>query len=140
MAFLELADYYDQVTTQVLTEVTGGDDSLRTKAEAAAIDEMSSYLSARYDTVQIFNKTGNARNKLIAMYMVDIVLYHLHSRIAPHSVPELRTTRYKDAIKWHTDVAKEVINPVDLPLPEDEEGEQVFPNRFGSAERLTSEW
>ena len=48
----------------------------------------------------------DGRNAQMVNYMIDIVLYHLHSRIAPHNIPDLRVKRYDDAIKWLKDCAK----------------------------------
>jgi len=37
---------------------------------------------------------GDNRNQQIVMYLVDITLYHLHSRINPRNIPDLRKERY----------------------------------------------
>jgi hypothetical protein len=37
---------------------------------------------------------GDNRNQQIVMYLVDITLYHLHSRINPRQIPDLRKERY----------------------------------------------
>jgi hypothetical protein len=42
---------------------------------------------------------GDNRNPLIKMYFVDMVLYHLHSRVNPRNIPQLRMDRYDAAIK-----------------------------------------
>lgn len=41
---------------------------------------------------------GDNRSQNIVMYIIDIALYHLHSRIAPRNIPDLRIKRYDDAI------------------------------------------
>lgn len=38
--------------------------------------------------------SGDNRNQQIVMYLIDITLYHLHSRINPRNVPDLRKERY----------------------------------------------
>ena len=45
-------------------------------------------------------KIGDNRNQQIVNYLVSIMLYHTHSRIAPRNIPELRVKHYDDAIKW----------------------------------------
>jgi hypothetical protein len=45
-------------------------------------------------------KKGDNRNQQIVNYLVSIMLYHTHSRIAPRNIPELRVKHYDDAIKW----------------------------------------
>lgn len=43
---------------------------------------------------------GDTRNQQLVTYLLDISLYHLHSRITPRNVPEIRQIRYESAIKW----------------------------------------
>lgn len=56
------------------------------------------------------NKTkwtaGDNRNPQMVQKMIDVVLYHIHSRIAPRNIPELRVKRYDDAISWLKSCAK----------------------------------
>lgn len=44
--------------------------------------------------------SGDNRNQQIRLYMIDIVLYHLHSRINPRNIPDFRIARRDDAVKW----------------------------------------
>ena len=37
---------------------------------------------------------GDNRNQQLVMYLIDITLYHLHSRINPRNIPDLRKERY----------------------------------------------
>lgn len=37
---------------------------------------------------------GDNRNKLLTMHLIDICLYHLHSRVNPRNIPDLRKERY----------------------------------------------
>ena len=55
------------------------------------------------------------RSPLITMYYVDMVLYHVHTRISPRNVPEMRDDRYRAAIKWLHDVSIGELSPL-LPL------------------------
>lgn len=41
---------------------------------------------------------GDNRSALLVMYIVDLTLYHVHSRISPRNIPDLRVKRYDDAI------------------------------------------
>jgi hypothetical protein len=62
---------------------------------------------------------GDNRNQMIKMYLMDITLYHLHSRINPRNVPDLRAIRYDGnnpaqnggAVAWLKRVAAGDINP-----------------------------
>lgn len=112
MPFITEQDYTVQIKTDVLTSVKNTD--ALPKAELMAQAEIESYLNARYDVVNIFNKVGIDRNPIILMYLIDIALYHLHSNISPRNIPELRGIRYEAAINWLKMVASGKLNP-DLP-------------------------
>jgi phage gp36-like protein len=110
-AFLIPADYTLQIRTEILNLVTDTSPLLQAQAEAAATAEMQSYLRGRFDVVAVFNpaQVPNAvavppvpdtRNPQIVMYLVDMVLYHLHSRQNPRNVPTLRQDRYEQVIDW----------------------------------------
>jgi hypothetical protein len=43
---------------------------------------------------------GDNRDAQMVLYLCDIVLFHLHSRIAPRNIPDLRVKRYDAAIDW----------------------------------------
>lgn len=60
-------------------------------------------------------KPGDTRHQQILMYMIDITLYHLHARINPRNVPELRMQRRDEAIKWLKAVSDGKLQP-NLPI------------------------
>ena len=64
------------------------------------------------------------RNKALVSRVLDIALYEMHCSINPRNVPELRDTRYTDAIKWLEMVSKGSIK-LDLPLLQDADGEDI---------------
>jgi len=49
---------------------------------------------------------GDNRTPMIRMLLIDIMAYHLFSRISPNNISELRVKRYDDAIKWLKNAAK----------------------------------
>jgi phage gp36-like protein len=71
---------------------------------------------------------GDNRNQQIVLYMVDVTLYHLHSRINPRNIPQLRGLRYEEAIKWLKMVASGDIT-ADLKEINPEQGVSI---RYGS--------
>lgn len=125
LIFLENEDINQLIRADVLNRVIDDDNSVKHTAELATIAEMESYLALKFDVKQIFNKQGTDRNSIIVMYAVDIMLYHLHSRINPRQIPALRMERYDAAIKWLTMVSEGKLSP-DLPLKGD-------PNDSGTA-------
>jgi phage gp36-like protein len=142
MAFLTDTDYKTLITADDLDIVMQSDTDAREMAEAMAQQQMTGYLNQRYDCEAIFvestQEDGDARNKLIIMYMIDIALFHMHSQLPNRMGLETRRIRYEDAIKWLSDVAKGLITP-DLPAPGEEDTDPLSCN-WGSQERQTYDW
>jgi len=128
MIFLEESDFDAVIDPNRLLEVTDNDNTILDSFELAAMGEMTGYLNVRYDPVKCFLDTPG-RIPIIVQMMVDIVLYHVHSRIMPDNVPTLRENRYRNAIVWCEKVADGFINP-DLPI---KEVDPTTPLRYGNS-------
>lgn len=115
MIFLTETDFKKQIRQSVLSQVIEEDVSHLYNAELEVIEEIEGYLRSRFDVAQIWNKIGANRNALIVMYAVDMILYHLHSRISPGQIPEIRVIRFDSAISYFKAVQKGTISP-NLPL------------------------
>lgn len=84
---------------------------------------------------------GDNRNQQIVLFLLDITLYHLYSRINPRNVPDLRKERYNGngpndvggAIGWLKSVAKGNVM-ADLPVYTPQQGMSM---RSGSAGTYT---
>jgi hypothetical protein len=84
---------------------------------------------------------GDNRNQQIVMYLLDITLYHLHSRINPRNIPDLRKERYDGnnatqnggAIAWLKRVASGDIT-ADLPSILPQQGVSI---RWGNSDGNT---
>jgi phage gp36-like protein len=137
MNFLTDDDFIQyQVRTEVLNVLKISTSSLDT-AEMTAQELMTSYLSTRFDMVATFSATGGDRNPLIIMYMIDIILYDLHSNTAARVLPKLREDRYKAAIQWLEKVNKGDLIPSLTAIP------STAPDplyKFGSDDRVSSRW
>lgn len=72
-------------------------------------------------------KFGDNRNQQLVNYMIDIALYHVHSRISPRNIPDLRVKRYDDAIRWLKMAGRGDIT-ADLPLIQPKQGRRI---RYG---------
>jgi len=132
MPFIIFEDYKSLIKDDVLQAVMDNDKTIVLDVELMAQAEIESYLNQRYNVAEIFNKTGSLRNPLILMYMIDIVLYHIHARINPKFIPDIRKDRYDIALSWLDKVAKGILNP-DLPRLIDLENElSGFATRYGS--------
>jgi len=115
-SFITSTDYPAVIHADILTALTRSDATIIEEAEDRALEEMKGYLSSRYDVNNIFNKTGNNRNKVILQYALDIAIYRLHIIHNPQKMPESRVVLYEQALEWLKQVSKGYINPPDLPV------------------------
>lgn len=67
------------------------------------------------------------RGQAMVLRLVDLTLYHIHSRIAPRNIPDLRVKRYDEAIEWLKGCAKGDITP-NLPILKPKQGGRI---RYG---------
>lgn len=67
---------------------------------------------------------GDNRSPLLVMHCCDIALYHLHSRIAPRNIPDLRIKRYDDSKNWLIMAGRGEIT-VDLPVIQPIQGGRI---------------
>lgn len=74
-----------------------------------------------------FWAVGDTRSQQLVRYLVDVVLYHVHARIAPENIPELRENRYKRAMKWFDEFKGGQATP-SIPVLQPEQGMRV---RYG---------
>lgn len=143
MPFLTQEDYKAIIKDQIFAQVMGNDITVAQEAELFAQQEITSYLNQRYDCTDIFSQEGTDRNALIVMYMIDITLYHMHARINPMKIPQIRIDRYENAVKWLGMVSKGQITP-GLPLITDAITGETDPDlgrgRSGSNEKFNHQW
>ena len=71
---------------------------------------------------------GDNRNPLMVATMIDVTLYHVHSRISPRNIPELRVKRYDDAKEWLRNCARGEMT-ADIPKIQPTQGMRI---RMGS--------
>ncbi|MBK9292578.1 MAG: DUF1320 family protein [Bacteroidetes bacterium] len=100
MPFLTNNDYKavsDAATLEVLHQ---SDQANLQRAETYALEEICSYLRAKYDMTAAFSATGAERNPQLVMIAADIALYHLVAWLPKRMGFEMREIRYKRAIEW----------------------------------------
>lgn len=117
MVWLEDNDFRKQIKLDLLDKIIDSDTGLLHDAELAALEEMQSYLRVRYDVAAAFRTTGTDRNPLLVMFLVDMLLYHIHSRLNPRQIPQMREVRYDTALKALKMYAEGKLL-IDLPRPD----------------------
>lgn len=119
--FVNIEDYDASVHREILDALVRDDQSLVEICEDRAIAEMRCYLSKRYDCDAIFSASGEDRNQLILMMVIDIAVYHIFCIHNPQKLSQIRKNRYERAVEWMRAVADEEISIEGVPmLPEDE--------------------
>jgi len=131
MQYININDLLTVIDQTTLNVVTGNNNALISAMEQNAVEEMTAYLSVRHDAQKIFSNPANLP-KVVKMYLIDMILYHLHTRVSPDHIPELRAERYKNAINWLEKVADGFINP-SLPVKNDKT--TSTPLRYGSGKK-----
>ena len=136
-------DDYKAVCDEFEFEQLQANTALREQAEAAAREQISSYLRDRYDTGAAFAMEGDARNAMLVQVAVNISLYLIVHRLPQSMGVERRTELYEDSMKWLRDVHASKATP-DLPRYVSEDGGDTDahnPVRWGSAaDRIRVSW
>ncbi len=83
-----------------------------------------------------FWTAGDNRSAMIVQKTMDVCLYHLHSRIAPRNIPQLRMDRYASATAYLQAIAEGLIT-ADIPLLQPKTNGMI---RFGSDVRRINDY
>lgn len=89
-------DFHTYIKADVLDRIIEDNPTYLQEAILSAKEEIETYLENRYETILLFDSPKNH----FKMLWIDISLYHLHSRISPRQIPELRGIRYDSAISF----------------------------------------
>lgn len=127
MIYLTNLDFQQQIQDVNLQQIINNNSGFLDNSVLLAIAESRSYLIQKFDIDAEIQKTLTNRDLQLVSCNVDIALYHLHCRISPRNIPELRLTRYENAIEWLKMCSQGIVTPAIakiLPL-------QGKRNRFG---------
>lgn len=137
--FLTSEDYSAVCDAATLDVIQQSDDATRQRAEAYAIEEISSYLRARYDMTAAYAATDEERNRQLVMMTCDVALYHLIAWLPKKMGFEIRETRYKSVISTLVDVHNKL--QMNLPLyTSDTDTDAGNPVKFGSMKKNRNDW
>lgn len=119
--FVDIKDYDASVHREILDALVRDDETLVEICEDRAIAEMRGYLSKRYDCNAIFSASGEERNQLILMMVIDIAVYHIFCIHNPQKLSQVRKDRYERAVEWMKAVANEEVSIDGAPLLPEED-------------------
>lgn len=138
--FITDNDYSVVVGEEALKVISRASESNRRSAEQEAMEEIAGYLRPEYDCNALFTAEGEARNRLVVMYAVDIALYHMVASMPQKMGIEIRKERYDRAIRWLEGVQAGKIMP-DIPKPDADDGsDKVCGTVYFSEKKLRHNW
>lgn len=123
----------------VMDDISAEDDATVLQCIEAAVGEMRSYLSSRYDVAAIFAATGDNRDPLILEDTKVIAVWNLIRLSNSELIYDQWRERYDRVVKFMEQVAEGSITP-DLPIATDEQGNPIIKSRFGSNRKFTHEY
>jgi phage gp36-like protein len=139
MAYLTANEITSVMYQYQLNEITDSDSQIVEQAIAAAVEEMKSYLSQRYDTHAIFAQAGAGRNALILENTKVITVWNIIRLSNVDAIYDMWRERYDRVIDWLKRAAAEKINP-DLPPKLNADGEEDSRIKAGSNLKFTHDF
>lgn len=139
--FLTLDDYRSVCDDYEFKQITQNDD-IRLTAEAAAMEQIASYLRHRYDIDRAFATSGTTRNSMLVQCAVNIALWLMIHRLPQNMGHERRECLYNDSVKWLRDIQAGKASP-DLPVYQSPDGsgdDLRNPVRCGSMKPSRYDW
>lgn len=136
--YIEPSELKTAAYDHVIEQITNGDDSMIRTAIDAAVEEIQSYLSLRYDTEKIFSATGSARNPMVVEAVKDVTVWNLIRVSNAELLYDLWKSRYDRVIDYFTKVSRGTIAPA-LPLLTSPSGSVSIHPKFGSNRKFRHE-
>ncbi len=138
--FLTVDDYRSVCDTYEFKQITENEETRRT-AEAAALEQIASYLRGRYDIARAFAASGSERNPMLVQVAVNISLWLMVHRLPQNMGHERRECLYNDAVKWLRDVqASKAAADLPTPVAPDGSPDAYNPMRFSSMKPNRYDW
>lgn len=142
--FIQEKDYETLIDKQALAVLEQTNPENRFRAEQMAREELTDYLSGRYNIHRAFNEVGVDRNMRLVMSCIDIALYHMTSWLPQNMGMKIREARYEKVVAWMEAVRDGELNP-NLPLRGDE-GQKDYDAgtastiKWGSEQKNNNDW
>ena len=124
--FITVAEISIGKYESVVDDITSESDDIIFELEEMVIDEITTYLSSRYDTDLIFRKRGKDRSPLMKRLVVDGILCMAFSRTKSNVIPQSLKDRCEKNLKFLDDIAKGKITLGNLPKIEEPETGGTF--------------
>jgi len=135
MRYLTNSDISTLIQDVNLNQILNNDSTIMDAAVEIGIAEARSYLIQKYLFDEEMVLTGSSRDTQMVQTITDIALFHVHTRLSPRNIPEIREKRYDNAIAWLKACAKGNVTPA---LAERATDGKMF--RWGSEGKITNNY
>lgn len=135
MSYITAEEMKTVIYEHVMDDISMQDDATVLQCIEAAVSEMKSYLSSRYDVASIFTATGTDRDPLILENTKVIAVWNLIRLSNSELIYQQWRERYDRVIDFMKQVASGSITP-ELPIATDDQGNAIIKSRFGSNQKF----
>ena len=97
-SFLAKTDYKGWLSTSLIDQITGGDDTALDGPELIAQQRIIDACAAKYNMDAEFAKTSTARNRTLIRWMLSISCYFIYHDISDDDIPARVIKDYDDCI------------------------------------------
>lgn len=132
--FITRTDYDTTMTSRILTQIIGEDDTIINETEETARSIITDRLGGKYDLPAEFAKTDTSRNRSLVRWMMAISVYLFYHRVPDEQVPERVIKDYDDTMKELGLIQQGKLGCA-LSRLEDEDGEVISRIRMGFSEQ-----
>lgn len=129
--FLAKTDYKGWLSSTLIDQITGGDDTALENPESIAEQRIKDACGTKYDMDAEFAKTGTSRNMTLMRWMLAISCYFIYHDISDDEVPPRVIKDYDDCIMELEKIAAGKQSVAFDPLL-DSEGAKVTMIQWGS--------
>ena len=140
MSFIIDTDYTTLITTEDLEVVQQATEQNRLNAEIAAIEYFSGYIRSRYNVESLFAQEDDERDRNLLVFILDQVLYTLHSSLPGNLIPDIRMQRKEELDKWLLQIQNGKFQPKWPTLDDEDETDLGNPIKFGGNKKMGSGW
>ena len=129
--FITVEEMKSVIYEHVMDDISENDDATVAQCIEAAVSEVKSYLSSRYNVAAIFSATDTDRDPLILEDTKVIAVWNLIRLSNNELIYDQWRERYDRIVKFLEQVSEGKVTP-DLPIATDEQGNPIIKSRFGS--------
>jgi len=133
MIFLTETDFNEHIGADILSQITGDDDTLLDKAELIAIGTVKDAVSGLYDVdTDLEEDVADNRHQPLVLWLLSLATYQLYRQIPDDEVPARVIKDYDDTMETLIQIGRGK-HPTNLSPIEDTDGSSKRVFRMGSS-------